>query len=83
MITEKQKLILKVIKEYMIQNHMPPTVREICEITNLKSTSTIHGYLRRLEDQGYIYKKDNSARSIRLTDKFYNDRIEEILNAEY
>lgn len=75
MITEKQRLILNIIEEYVIKNHMSPTVREICDITNLKSTSTIHGYLKRLEKQGYIYKKDKSARSIRLTDKFYSDSI--------
>ena len=64
--TDKQIEILNIIKKYVEENKMAPTVREICGISGLKSTSTVYGYLKRLEKQGYIKKKDNSPRSIVL-----------------
>ena len=33
---------------------VPPTVREICAATGLKSTSTVHAHLKTLERLGYI-----------------------------
>lgn len=66
MITNKQNEVLNVIKRYVEENKMAPTVREICELTNLKSTATVYGYLRRLEKKGYIYRGKNRARSIIL-----------------
>lgn len=33
-----------------------PSVRAICEITGLRSTSTVLGHLRRLEAQGYVVR---------------------------
>ena len=55
-----------IIKKYVDENKIAPTVREICNLSGLKSTSTVYGYLTRLEEEGYIKKKDNSPRSIVL-----------------
>ncbi|NOW85510.1 repressor LexA [Clostridium beijerinckii] len=66
MLTKKQEEILNIIKVYIDKEKISPTVREICEIAGLTSTSTIQGYIKRLEKQGYIYKLDNCPRSIRL-----------------
>ncbi len=46
---------------------LPPTVREICEFTGIKSTSTIHGILGFLEREGYIERDAGSSRAIKLT----------------
>ena len=70
--TDKQIEILNIIKKYVEENKMAPTVREICGISGLKSTSTVYGYLKRLEKQGYIKKKDNSPRSITIINKEEN-----------
>lgn len=67
--TRSQLIILKIIKDYIKENEIPPTIREICDIAGLKSTSTVHMHLKQLENQGYIYKKEKSSRSIRLTGK--------------
>lgn len=66
MATVRQIEILDIIKKYVKENKIAPTVREICHLSGLKSTSTVHGYITRLEKQGYIKKKDNSPRSIML-----------------
>ena len=33
----------------------PPSVREICQALHIKSTSTVHRYLKLLEQEGYIF----------------------------
>lgn len=67
--TNRQIKILNIIKKYVEENKIAPTVREICDIAGLKSTSTVYGHLKRLEEQGYIKKKDNSPRSITIINK--------------
>ena len=63
---ERQNKILNYMKEEIREKGYPPTVREICLALNIKSTSTVHGYLKKLEKHGHIEKRDNSARSIIL-----------------
>ncbi len=46
------------------QSGLPPTVREICAATGIKSTSTVHGILSALEEYGYISRKSQNARGI-------------------
>ena len=45
---------------------VPPTVREICAATGLKSTSTVHAHLKTLERLGYITREAGLNRSIRV-----------------
>ncbi len=45
---------------------LPPTVREICNATGIKSTSTVHAILNVLEDGGYIYRDAGCSRAIRI-----------------
>ncbi len=45
---------------------LPPTVREICEHTGIKSTSTVHGILGVLEREGYIIRDAGYSRAIKL-----------------
>ena len=60
MITEKkdkQSEIYNFIKDQIQLKGYPPSVREICEAVGLKSTSTVHGHLERLEKKGYVETK--------------------------
>ena len=45
---------------------VPPTVREICNATGLRSTSTVHAPLKTLERLGYITRDAGLNRSIRI-----------------
>lgn len=45
---------------------VPPSVREICTATGLKSTSTVHAHLKTLERLGYITRGAGLNRSIRI-----------------
>ena len=46
---------------------LPPTVREICRATKIKSTSTVHAVLEALEEKGYITRDPHNSRAIRIT----------------
>ena len=43
-----------------------PTVREIGESVGLKSTSSVHIYLKRLEERGYIVRRSECPRAIKV-----------------
>ena len=51
-ITDKQREILEYIKKEILNRGYPPTVRDICEAVNLKSTSSVHSHLETLEKNG-------------------------------
>ncbi len=52
----------------------PPTVREICNNTGIKSTSTVHAILGVLEEEGYIVRDAKYSRAIKL-DSDYNSSM--------
>lgn len=45
-----------------------PTVREIQDALGIKSTCTVHAYLDRLEQKGYIKKSPGKSRTIRTSE---------------
>lgn len=69
MLTKKQNEILDIIIKYIEHEGIAPTTREIGELAGLSSTSTVHGYLTRLEERGYITRRKESPRSIRVIKK--------------
>ena len=52
--TEGEERTYKAIIRFIDENGYPPTCRELCEETGLKSTSCIHKYLIRLTNKGMI-----------------------------
>lgn len=64
-LTEKQLLVLEFLKQQAAEG-IPPTVREICRGTGIKSTSSVHGILHSLEEQGYISLGAGASRSIKI-----------------
>lgn len=60
-INKREKAILKFIEKQINKNGYPPSVREIGEAVDLKSTATVHGYLSRLEQKGYIKKEEQKV----------------------
>ena len=65
-LTVKQEKVLKELKKYIAKNGYPPTVRELCALTNLKSTATIHVHLDQLSSKGYIRKDKDRNRTIEI-----------------
>lgn len=65
-LTVKQKEILDCIKEYIALYGYPPTVREICLLKNYSSTSTVHSYINKLIEKGFLKKDGVKNRSLKL-----------------
>ncbi len=70
---KRQQQIFDFIKSEIISKGYPPTVREIGQNVGLKSTSTVHGHLDRLEEKGLIRRDRTKPRAIEImTEDFYN-----------
>lgn len=65
-LTDKQSIILQILKKLIAKNGYPPTVREIGEEAHLSSPATIHFHLKKLEEKGYIKKDDNKNRTLEI-----------------
>lgn len=72
-LSKKQKRILDFIKSAIEKKGYPPSVREICDGVGLKSTSTVHGHLTRLEKKGYIRRDATKPRTIELLQEDCSD----------
>ena len=67
-LTSSQQKVLDFLRERSA-NGVPPSVREICAATGIKSTSSVHNHLCALEELGYITRATGLNRSIRLADE--------------
>ncbi len=62
----QEKKILDYIRESIDREGYAPSVRDICAALNIKSTSTVHMYLERLEKKGCITRESGKSRTIRV-----------------
>ena len=65
-LTPKQAEIYAFIQQFTKEHGYPPSVREISAAVNLKSPSTVHFHMKKLEAEGYIQKADGKTRAITL-----------------
>ena len=79
-ITDKQKEILEFMKQELLNKGYPPTVRDICEAVQLKSTSSVHSHLETLEKNGYIRRDPTKPRAIEIIDDNFNLTRREVAN---
>ncbi|MTI79494.1 MAG: transcriptional repressor LexA [Firmicutes bacterium] len=76
-LNKREQSILDVIKENLREKGYPPSVREIGKSVGLSSSSTVHGYLKKLEQKGIIRRDPTKPRAIELL----NDTGEEVFNS--
>ncbi|TCS82896.1 SOS-response transcriptional repressor LexA [Muricomes intestini] len=79
-ISKKQLEILEYIKAQILGRGFPPSVREICEAVELKSTSSVHSHLETLEKNGYIRRDPTKPRAIEILDDTFNLTRREVVN---
>lgn len=65
-LTPREREILDYIKSTIKSDGYAPSVRDICNALGMKSTSTVHTYLARLEEKGAIQKDAGKSRSLRI-----------------
>lgn len=66
MLTRKQKLALKVIKEYIDEHGVAPSFAEMQAMLNLKSKTSIFHLMNALERRGYIRRLKYRARAMEI-----------------
>lgn len=65
---DRERRILKYMKDEIRKKGYPPTVREMCAALGIKSTSTTHKDLEHLEMKGYIKKDPAKPRALMIID---------------
>ena len=74
-LNKRERDILKFIQKEIITNGFAPSVREICKAVGLNSTATVQGYLKTLEERGYVKKENQKGRTIRLLKNFKGENV--------
>ena len=65
-LNNREKDILKFIEKQVEELGYAPSVREIGKAVGLNSTATVHAYLAKLEEKGFIKKETQKGRTLRL-----------------
>lgn len=77
----REEMILEYINEYLASNGYPPSVREICNGVGLSSPSSVHAYLKKLEEKGLLIKDGSKTRALKVVETKTEQMCEPI--AEY
>ena len=72
---ERERRILDFMKKTIKHKGYPPTVREICEACEIKSTSTVHKDIESLVSQGLLVKDPANPRALVVQDSEMEDRL--------
>lgn len=75
---DTQQRILDYIEKYIEVNGYSPSVREIGQAVDLKSTSTVHGHLNRLEKKGLLHREAMKPRTIDVSKREDKPQLEKI-----
>ena len=62
----KERAVYEFIIDTIKKEGFSPSVRDIKMALDIKSTSTVHAYLEKLEKKGYIQKEAGKSRTIRV-----------------
>ena len=67
MVTEERlTMVMDYIRKFSEEHGYTPSVREIGKECGIKSTATVHSYLAKLQDKGYLNKETNKKRSVTI-----------------
>ena len=72
-LTPRQENIFKFIKDEVRSKGYHPSVREIGEAVGLRSSSTVHAHLEKLEKKGYIRRDPTKPRAIEVLEESIQD----------
>ena len=63
---EKLIKVMDYIRKFTEENGSTPSVREIGKECGIKSTATVHSYIEKLQNKGYLNKTDNKKRAVTI-----------------
>src|SRR5215211_9071922 len=64
-LTLRQREILDFISASIVERGFPPTLREIGEHFNIRSTNGVNDHLKALEKKGHLRREDLKSRAMR------------------
>lgn len=67
-VSARQRSLLLEIIAFIRENGYPPTIRELCDVSGIPSTSVVNYHLNQLVGKGLISRESTAARGIRVTD---------------
>ena len=70
---QKKEKLLQFIKDNIRNQGYPPTVREMMQTLDVKSTCSVQYYLDKLENENKIRRNNNKNRAIEILDNDKND----------
>ena len=70
---ETSDRVFNFIVDYIDQNGYAPSVRDICEGVGIRSTSTVHAHLKRLEQDGRLSYESGKRRAITLSEEVVDE----------
>jgi len=65
-LSERHRKIMEFLGKFQNSNGYPPSIRQIGDSINVKSTSLVDYYLNQLQEMGYIERENHISRSIRV-----------------
>lgn len=65
--TDRQRQVLKEIREHQVRRGYPISIRELCDAMEMSSTNGIADHLRALERKGLVKREAYRARTLQLT----------------
>ena len=74
-LTNNEKAVYEYIQEKIAYDGYAPSVRDIAAALGIRSTSTVHAYMRRLEEKGYIQKEQGKSRAVKIERKGEPDKM--------
>ena len=63
---EKLIKVMDYIRKFSEENGYTPSVREIGKECGIKSTATVHSYIEKLQNKGYLNKTENKKRAVTI-----------------
>ena len=74
-LNKRERAILKFIEKEIDEKGFAPSVREIGRAVDLSSTATVQGYLKSLEERGFLKKETQRGRTLRLLKNYKGDNV--------
>ena len=65
-LSARQEKMLQFIDDYANAKNYPPSIREIGDAVELKSSSTVKGHLDRLKASGYVTWEQGKPRTLNV-----------------
>ena len=74
-LNKRERAILKFIQKEIDLRGFAPSVREIGRAVGLSSTATVQGYLKTLEERGFLKKETQKGRTLRLLKNYKGENV--------